>query len=153
MRTSSLNVLFINTWTPWTRDVHSGGSLTREMLCFFKSFFVLSVCSAQWTSAIRIFPSEFWSIGFLKEFAHSVEIHSFIISWSHQAFYWYMTLTHRSQLCFSLALIRRPLPRKITVGVTLSTASANTVNWTVACLLSRPDCPLCAKTSLTPFLS
>ena len=39
------------------------------------------------------------------------------------------------------------------VGLTLSIPSANTVNCTVACRLSRPDCPLCAQTSLTPLRS
>ena len=92
-RTSSLNGLLINTSRTWARDVHPGG---REVLFFFKSSFTLSVCCARWTSAIRIFPSEFWPIGFIKEFAYWVEIHSFIISWSHQAFSWYMTLTRRS---------------------------------------------------------
>ena len=41
----------------------------------------------------------------------------------------------------------------MTVGLALSIPSANTVNWTIACLLSRQDCPLCAQTSLTPFWS
>ena len=39
----------------WTQDVHSGGILTRAVLCFFKSSFTLSVYCAWWTSAIGIF--------------------------------------------------------------------------------------------------
>ena len=95
-RTKSLNGLIINTSTTWTQDVHPVGTLTRGDLCFFKSSFPLSVCCERWTSATRIFLSGFWSTGFLKRFAHLVEIHSFIISWSHQAFSRYMTLTRRS---------------------------------------------------------
>ena len=50
----------------WTRDVHPDGTLTREFLCFFKSSFTVSVCCARWTSAMRIFPSEFCPIGFVR---------------------------------------------------------------------------------------
>ena len=100
-RTSSLNCLFINTLTTWTRDVHLGRTLTRDVLCFFKSYFTLSVCCAQRASAIRIFRSEFSPILFLKWIAYSVEVHCFIIFRSRRAFSWYMNLIRRSTFFFS----------------------------------------------------
>ena len=54
-RTSSLNGLLINTSTTCTRDVHPGDTLTRDVMCFFKSSFTLLVCCTRWTSGIRIF--------------------------------------------------------------------------------------------------
>ena len=79
------NVLHLQTvyLSIWTQDVHSGGTLTRAVLCFFKSSFTLSVYCAWWTSAIGIFPIRVlanWVFKRICAFGRSPFLHNLLIT-------------------------------------------------------------------------
>ncbi len=142
-----LNGLLKETSSGCKRLVHPGGiragvvpislSLARTALVF---------CALCTSATRRCLEPSFSTAGH-----HISSIHIFMTSSSHHAFFWKQTVTRSSHCCFSLTLRRFPAPLKMMSGLTRGFPSEKTVNCTVHCRLSYPDCPPLTQIVLFPF--
>ena len=98
----------------------------------------------------RQLPKFYLRIQLQRSWWSNLPIRLLSIPSSHQLFFWNSTFTRLSHFRFSSALMRKPLPRKITNGLTPDTPCVKIVSWTVHCRFSSPDEPLAHQISFDP---